>query len=707
MSTEAIILELIKRLAPKVKDNFTYEITEKTTEQDFYGYRQKDGKIHLFGTDKVCVAKAFGKYLENCLGKKITPCSSDRLNIETTVLPGEEFSAYIPQKLRVFGDYTLYSNDAWRWSFEDWEYFLDILAINGINMAVNLVGNEGVCFYTLIKMDFPQDFALEFISGPAFYAWQMSNRFYNYVPSKSFDHIERSLEMGKKVVERMKELGITPILSTFSGLVPDITTKLFNGKDVAITEKWAAFPKTYKFRIDTVNFRRFFLKYLEVQDEYIGSSDYYLCNQLCASTIGTKKKEIAHLENCAKELDRAADFFNENATLVFTSEGYRKEFVTKIKRCNTLVLDIDSTMHEVTNGFDGCDFVLGNSQHNNAHNSMQGDIEEVAENPFLDCKEKYKNLVGAGLFPESLKQNPMFFSLSFDILTESKKIDLNSWYKKYEIARYGKTDEYSDERIALYRKTCYSKENSAVPVGSAICTRPALNLRHTGLYDRVQSLYDNKDLLKVFRSLENLGCDTDGYKYDLVNITKQLLDNEAYPLHSEIAKIYRDRQMEPFEEKSKKFLEIIDDADSVLVCHKLFNASCYIDRLKKISVTDDELTYFIINFIASIGLWGPMIEDNQRYDYGWQMLGNFLPCYQKIRWEKFFEHLSTQFKFLGFQEKARKQYFDRDAFTSTPFYADMARFEQGVILTFNPPEFEEKDTLQVCKDTVNKYFGTI
>lgn len=61
-------MELIKRLAPKVKDNFTYEITEKTTDQDFYGYRQKDGKIHLFGTDKVCIAKAFGKYLENCLG---------------------------------------------------------------------------------------------------------------------------------------------------------------------------------------------------------------------------------------------------------------------------------------------------------------------------------------------------------------------------------------------------------------------------------------------------------------------------------------------------------------------------------------------------------------------------------------------------------------------------------------------------------------
>ncbi len=698
-------MDFIKRLTPDIADNFTYEITEKTTEQDFYGYKKKDGKIHLFGTDKVCVAKAFGKYLENCLGKKITPCTRDRLEIKEAPLPSDEFSAFIPQKRRVFGDYTLYSNDAWRWDFSDWEYFLDFLAVNGINMATNLVGNEGICFYTLIKMDFPQDFALEFVSGPAFYAWQMSNRFYNYVPNKSFDHIERSIEMGKKVVERMKELGITPILSTFSGLVPDITTKLFGGKDVTIDDKWAAFPKTYKFRIDTVSFRRFFLKYLEVQEEYLGSSDYYLCNQLSSSSVGTKKKEIAYLENSAKELDRAADYFNENATLVFTSEGYRSEFISKIKRCNTLILDIDSTMHSVTNGFDGCEFVLGNSQHNNSHNSMQGDIEEVANNPFLEVKKNYENLSGVGLFPENLKQNPMFFSLSFDILTENKKIDLDDWYRKYEIARYGKTDENAGERIALYRKTCYSSEHSAVPVGSAICTRPQLNLRHTGLYDRVNSLYENGELLKIFRSLKKLDSDTDGYKYDLVNITKQLLDNEAYPLHGEIAKLYRDRQMEPFEEKSQKFLGIIDDVNSVLTTHRLFNASCYIDELKKNAVSDDELAFFIINYIASIGLWGPMVEENQRYDYGWQLLGNFLPCYQRIRWEKFFEHLSGQFRFLGFQEKSRKQFFDRDAFASTPFYSDMARFEQGVILTFNPPEFEEKDAIQICNDTVNKYFG--
>lgn len=699
------MFELIKRLAPEVHDKFTYEITEKNSEKDFYGYKAKNGKIHLYGTDKVCVAKAFGKYIENCLNKKITFCGGETLEITSAPLPEEEFSAEIPQKLRVFGDYTFYSNEAWKWDFSDWEKFLDTLALNGINMAVNLVGNEGVCFYTLIKMDFPQDFALEFISGPAFYAWQMSNKFYNYVPSKTFDHIERSLELGKKVVNRMKDLGITPVLSTFSGLVPDVTTKLFNSKEVTIEDKWAAFAKTYKFRINSVNFRRFFLKYLEVQQEYIGESDYYMCNQLCNSSVGTKKKEIAYLEESGRELDRAADYFNEKATLVFSSEGYRKELVSKIKRCNTLVFDIDSTAHKATDGFDGTEFVLGNSQHNNSHNSMQGDIAEVASNLYLESKENYKNLVGVGLFPENLRQNPMFFALSFDVLTENKKIDLNEWYKKYEIARYGKTDEKADERIALYERTCYSKEHSAVPVGSAICTRPQLNLRHTGLYDRVEPLYENSDLLEIYRSLNNLNCDTEGYKYDLVNIAKQLLDNKAFYLHKEIAANYRNRNMEVFEETSKKFLEIIDDVNGILVCNRFFNARCYIDELKKISKTDEELTFFIINFIAFIGLWGPMIEDNQRYDYGWQLLGNFLPCYQRVRWEKFFEHLSGQFKFIGFQEKARKQYFDRDAFVSTPFYSDMARFEQGVILTFDPPEFEEKDTKTICEDTINKYFN--
>ncbi len=697
-------MKIIERIAPAVKDRFTYEITEKTTDQDFYGYKEKDGKIHLFGTDKVCVAKAFGKYLENCTGKKIIPCC-ERIEITEAPLPKEEFSAYIPQKLRVFGDYTYYSNDAWKWDFSQWEYFLDFLAMSGINMAVNPVGNDGICFYTLIKLDYPQDFALEFISGPAFYAWQMQNKFYNYVPNKSFDHIERNIEMGKKIVERMKDLGIIPVLSSFSGIVPDVTTKLFNARDVKIEEKWAFFPKTYRLKLDSVTFRRFFIKYLEVQEEYLGHSDYYLCNQLCNTDIGTKRKELAYLETAAKELDRAADYVNENSVLIFTTEGYRKDFVTKIKRCDVLVFDTDSSAHTRTDGFDGLKFILGNSHHNNSHNSMQGDIEEVAGNPFLECAEKYKNLEGAGIFPENIRQNPMFFSLSFDVITESGKIDLNEWYKKYEIARYGKTDENYAERISLYRKTCYSKEHSAVPVGSTLCTRPQLNLRHTGLFDRINPLYDNNDLLKIYRSLEKLDADTEGYKYDIINITKQLLDNEAYPLHGEIANFYRNRKMEELAEKSKKFLQIMDDVNDVLVCHRLFNASCYIDELKKIAINDEELTYFIINYIASLGLWGPMLEENQLYDSGWQLLGNFLPCYHRVRWEKFFEHLAGQYKFLGFQERTKKQYLDRDVFVSNSFYGDMARFEQGVILTFNPPEFEEKDTKKICKNTINKYFS--
>lgn len=697
-------MDFIGRLAPQVKDRFTYEIIEKTDKRDFYGYKEKDGKIHLYGTDKVCVAKAFGKYVQNCTGKCTAPFCAEKLTITQAVLPDEEFSEYIDQKWRVFGDYTFYSNEAWRWDFEEWEYFLDILAINGINMAVNLVGNEGLCFYTLLKMDYPQSFALEFISGPAFYAWQMSNRFDNYVPDKSFEHIERSLEMGKKIVQRMKDLGITPVLSTFSGLVPMITPKLFDSKQVAITDKWAGFAKTYKLRIDSVNFRRFFLKYLELQEEHIGHSDFFLCNQMCASSIGTKKKEIAHIENSARELDRAMDFFNENATLVFTSEGYRKEFADRISRCDVLVFDIDSSMHEKTDFFSGHEFILGNSQHNNSHNSMQGDITEVAENQYIICKEKCSNCAGTGLFPESLRQNPMFFSLSFDALTENKKINLDNWYKKYELARYGKTDDNSSERLALYLKTCYSSEHSAVSVGSAICTRPQLNLRHTGLYDRVEPLYNNADLLRIYRSLEALDADTEGFRYDLVNIAKQLLDNDAFFLHKEIATLYRDRKMEPYKEKTEKFLEIIDDVNEILVTNRFFNASCIIDELKKIASSEDELTYFIINFIASIGLWGPMIEDNHRYDYGWQLLGNFLPCYQKIRWEKFFEHLSGQFRFLGFQEKSHKQSYDRDIFVSNPFYSDMARFEQGVILTFNPPPFEEKDTKKICSEKMNKHY---
>ncbi len=696
------ISEMIQRNTPKIADFFETEITDKKDGCDCYGYKGKDGKILLYGSDKVCIALAYKKYLTKYCSFTFDLCGDNNKEINTAPSP-EAFEDIIIQKYRVFGDCYFYSNDAWKWDFPRWEKEIDRLAMNGINLALNLVGNEAIYYYTLVRMDFNESDAFNFISAPPFYAWQQTNKLNGYLTHKNPRWLDDSLILGKKIFDRMTECGITPILSTFSGMVPKSVIPLFGGEKITVSDKWESFGKTYHFNIDNPNFRRFFLKYMEIQEEYIGKSDFYLCNQFCNKARPKKKKEIAVFEQYGTALDKIADYCNENAVLVFTSEGYEKYSVSKIKRCSSLILDVDGKRRDEEKGFNGLPFVLGNSQNNNSHNSMQGNIKKLSQNPYSEIKNKYPNLCGSGLFPESINQNPVYFELSFDILTENNKIDLKKWFESYEKRRYLSDNENSEKRLEMLLNTCYGDKVN-LNVGSAICSRPALTLRHTAIGDEDRPQYENGILVEYYRSLSNLNSNTDGYYYDLCNTAKQIIDNLAFEYLENVTRSYRDRNPDEFNKNCDKFLEIIKDADAVLSSEKHFYAKTHLDDAVRTAADDKEKDYFSVADIAYLTVWGPMSEENRRYDCGWQMLGGMVKEYSFIRWSKFFEQLSSQFKFIGFQDRSRQQFSDRNAYAFSQFYKDMARFEQGLLLTFNPGEIKEYRTKEICDGYINKYF---
>ena len=63
---------------------------------------------------------------------------------------------------------------------------------------------------------------------------------------------------------------------------------------------------------------------------------------------------------------------------------------------------------------------------------------------------------------------------------------------------------------------------------------------------------------------------SDGFQYDLVDVTRQILANYALPVQQQIASAYKSNDKEQFDKYSREFLELIDDLDRLLATRKDF-----------------------------------------------------------------------------------------------------------------------------------------
>ena len=154
------------------------------------------------------------------------------------------FEKTIDQHFRVYLNYcTLDYSMCW-WDFARWEKEIDFMAMNGINMPLTPIGSEAVWYETLQAFNFTKEEALSFISGPAFWAWQLMTNIDSYISPKSEEYVYNRLELGKKIIERCVEFGMQPIQQGFSGHVPTLLKEKYPNAAILMQRGWCLYPKT-------------------------------------------------------------------------------------------------------------------------------------------------------------------------------------------------------------------------------------------------------------------------------------------------------------------------------------------------------------------------------------------------------------------------------------------------------------------------------
>jgi alpha-N-acetylglucosaminidase len=700
--------QLIDRVISNGSKNFIIEIKNLENRKDYFEVDKENEKVKITGNTPVSIATGFNWYLKNICKAHVSWCGN-QLNLPKTLpLPKKSYKQVIEQKYRVNFNYCTLNYTASWWNWERWEQELDFMAMNGINMPLSVIGLEAVWYNTLRKYKFSDKEARNFLVGPAYFGWQWMTNIQSHTGALPMNWINKRIELGKKIINRQLELGMMPIQQGFSGYVPKKLKEKFPKAKILEEGRWCNFPGT--FQLDPLDplFKKIGKTFFEEQEKLFGAHHYYACDPFHEGHPPSEEKE--YLNQVGKNIFELMNNYDPKSKWVMQAWSIRKDIATTAPKDKLLVLDLNGSKCYGKDFFWGYDFVVGNLHNFGGRINMHGDLPLLASNKYINIKKKAPNAIGTGYFMEGIIQNPVYYDLAFELGISSKPVNLDKWLNKYAERRYGAKSETSEMAWALLARTIYKRGTDGVERSSIIAARPAINTKKSGPNAGLYIPYNNKVVLKAIELLlidSKKQQNSDAYRYDMVDLTRQLLTNYGQKLNKQIKKAYEKKDLNQFKILTDRFLNILKEVDNLLSTREEFSFPKWVKDARSWGITEEEKNYYELNASMLVTLWGPLTETHEPiiFDYSWREWHGLIGKYYYQRWKKFYDMITIKLtKGEKYTEKGLPQHYGREAFRANDFYNELANWEIAWVKS-QKKFIQQKNIneLQIVKKLVEKY----
>ena len=635
---------LIKRIIGANARYFKTEIAQSLNGKDFFEISAAGGTITIKGNNGVSIAAGFNWYLKyycHCQfswnGNNLTlphplPMPGNKIRIESIA----EFSYYL--------NYCTFNYSASFWDWPRWEKEIDWMAMNGINLPLAIVGTEAVWRNTLKKFNFTQKEIDQFIPGPAYFAWWLMGNLEGAGGPLSSSWYNERIELQKKILKRMRELGMEPVLPAFYGMVPTKLKAKYPDADIRDQGKWAGGYTRPSFLVSTDPlFKKMAEVFYAEQKKLFGSAKYFSGDPFHE---GGQTKGI-DITAAGKEIIKTLQSAVENPVLVLQGWGGnpRYDLIKGIDKKNILILDLAADYNpqwSKRDNWHGYNWIWSIIDNFGGKPGIFGALDSVAVNPITIIESgKGGSIKGIGAMMEGIENNTVTYDLLFETRWRNKPVDLNKWIKEYARRRYGFESANTDSAWSLFLSTAYRNGlNSDGSGESILCARPSLKIERTSTWGTSKLGYDTKKFAEGWKylveaSFANKG--SDAFNYDLTDFTRQVLSNLFADEYENAVKAFNGKDIPRFESAAKMMIEIIDDLEKLLSTRSEFLAGRWINKARLLGSSESEKDLFEKNARALLTTWSWYNSDLR--DYAHREFAGMLKDYYKPRWIAFLNNL--------------------------------------------------------------------
>ncbi|MES2124077.1 MAG: alpha-N-acetylglucosaminidase [Gemmatimonadota bacterium] len=699
---------LVARVVPGHAGEFVVEAIASSEGLDAFEVAQRGAKVVLRGSSGVAIASALNWYLENVAGTNVSlPLTPISLKGALPRVP-KPVHISTPYAIRYFFNYCTFSYSMAWWDWDQWQQMIDWMALKGINTPLAVTGQAAVWRLTLADMGFSPKQIADFLVGPAYFPWGWMGNIDGLGGPLPDSWVYSHIELERQILQRERSLGMTPVLQGFTGHVPESIKEVFPAAKIHRTGDWSAgFSGTWFLDPLDSLFQKFGKRFIERQTELFGTDNLYAADPF--NEIDPPSNDSTFLAGMGRTIYESMRSADTSATWIlqgwflyyqakFWQEPQARALLGAVPDDRMVVLDLWGDRHPVwqaRKAFHGKPWIWNVLYNFGGKVSVNGDLPKIALNLDSALSSPARGrLSGLGMMMEGLGVNPIVPDFVMGQTWRRDVPAIPTWTRNYVARRYGAPNAAAWSAWQILLQTAF---RSAAQTGNFLAERPTFYTKGVAYRSEPITPYDPRLLSAaldtLLRAAPQLGGN-DAYRYDVVNLTRQVLGQQSIPMVNEVQRAFEAKDAAALHAAEARVVGLLRDLDELVGTREEFLLGRWIDDATRWGNTDAERRLYEWNARNIITLWGTKCTEGQNDDLNlyafkeWQGMftGYFLP-----RWEEFFRRLNTALE--------RGEAFDR-----APFAAAMCEWEkEWSTRTDSFPSAPRGDAIAVSRRLAAKY----
>jgi LPXTG-motif cell wall-anchored protein len=647
-----------RTVGEEYRDWFSFEVKPNTENgNDYFELSDKDGKVHIKGNEGVSITTGLNYYYKNYLNVQISEQTMQVNMPDKIVKIGDTVRKETPHKIRYAYNYCTLSYSFAFFGVEDWQRENDWLALNGVNVVLDLAGQEATWIKFLMNFGYSFDDAKDWLTGPAYYAWQFMDNMESFGGPVPDGYVTDRVELARSTQRWKNSLGMQTVLQGYAGMVPTNFNEFQPDVEVVKQGGWNGFTRPDMIATDSDLYDQYAKLFYEAQEFVYGdTTDYYAVDPFHEG--GKRPAGLGDATIADEVLNSMLDYDKEAVWIV---QGWQSNPTNALlngmgdrREDHVLIVDLikypiaGSTKYNKTSygstkldavEFNGTSWVWGLLANFGGNPSMHGQMEEMVDD-IQNAKKTSKHMAGLGIISEAQYDNPIIYDLIFDLAWADEDFNLDQWMNKYIERRYGGTSENAKLAWKIMKDSNYD-------YGVRFTTQ-VFGMKNTTpqSYGKQDISYGAEKLEAAFRLLiedYDKFKNSEAYRYDLTEIMRQLVSNYAVLSYNDLLTAKEGRDLEAFKEEKQKYLKAFDVLNAVQATQKDQLAGEWIGKAQDLAVPYDDFSEdaFEMNAKALITTWGSRQSHGSLKEYGWRNYeGMFMDLYKNV-WKEYLDKVEA------------------------------------------------------------------
>ena len=666
--SDVLVVEQLAQRILGVDESKSIKFVLIDEDKEYYQINSNGSDTVIKATTVSALTAGFGYYIKEYRGANISWYDSVPSQFNSDV---KEVDSLVSHKSivknRFYLNYCTYGYALPFWKWNQWERFIDWMALNGINLPLAMSGNEKVWLEVWKDFGMSENEILSYFTGPAHLGWHRMGNIDKWGGPLPKSYLEGQYKLQLKILARMRAFGMKPVLPAFSGHVPKRLRDIIPDGGVELLNKgWGGFSENEQtFYIQPWNplFAKVQKSFLKKQQNLYGTDHYYAAdpfNEMHPPSFENEffAKMSDTIYSTLKEVDSDAIWIQMGWMFYFDKKVWTPErtkaFLNAVPKGKLVILDYvceDEEIWRETESFYGTSFIWNYLGNFGGRTHLKGPLDIIHSKISASINEEGgQNLFGIGLTPEGLDLNQFVYEYVMDHAWSGRSKSPMAEISAHSSRTIGGIEDVAyDKGWEMLYELVYKQQNPGLVNGSLLHTYPLKNgskstwTRTGATTERLESLVS---ILQKFSECSDNVKELPGFQTIFVHTAREAFTVKFTLLYDDILKYNKLRFKRKYFNATKRFLRGAELLADLTAGRKEYSLNDWLTEAVFWASNKEEEFYYINNAKTIITSWGWV--DHHLTEYASRSYSGLIETLYLPRWTTYFDFMNYRFDKRGF-----------------------------------------------------------